>query len=127
MPDGHKRFMTTFSCYSLIYQLTTPHPCHRNVHLYYVHMYIYLYWSWFEGKDFISCSLCVPIHVNQNVDTVGVDAVCGLAIVWDLRGERRERGEREEREGRGGGGGRGEMERESRGRRGGEGEGGVEG
>ena len=63
-------------------------------------MSMYLDRGWFEGKYFISGSLCVPIHVDQNVDSIGIDTISRFPIVWNLREEGREGGRKEGREGR---------------------------
>ena len=40
-----------------------------------------------ESEDFVARALGVAVHVEQDVDAVGVDAVGGLAVTRDLQGE----------------------------------------
>lgn len=43
-------------------------------------MLLYLNRSWTECKDLVSGPLGVSVHVDQDVDTVLVDPVGGLAV-----------------------------------------------
>ena len=45
----------------------------------------YLYGSWSKGKDLIPGALGVSVHIDQDVDPVGMDTVGSLAVTGDLR------------------------------------------
>ena len=47
----------------------------------YVQCNMYLNWSWFQGKDLVSGSFGVAIHVEQDVDAIRIDAVGRLYVV----------------------------------------------
>ena len=41
--------------------------------------------SWTECKDLVSGALCVPVHIEENMNAILVDAVGRLAVACDLR------------------------------------------
>jgi len=41
-----------------------------------------------KGKDLIASTLCVAIHVDKDVNTIGMDTVSRLAIARDLQSTR---------------------------------------
>ncbi len=47
-------------------------------------MLCYLNRGWAEGKQLISGSLCVSVHVDQNVDSILVNTISCLAIAGNL-------------------------------------------
>lgn len=44
-----------------------------------------LYRRWSQSEDFVPGAFRVTVHVHQNMDAVGVDAIGGFAIARDLR------------------------------------------
>lgn len=47
--------------------------------------------SWSHGKEFVPGSFGVAIHVDQDVDSILMDAISCFTIAWDLKEETRER------------------------------------
>lgn len=44
-----------------------------------------LYWRWSQSKNLISGAFRVAVHVHQNMNAIGIDAVGGLAVARNLR------------------------------------------
>lgn len=39
---------------------------------------------WSKGKELISCTFCVAIHIDKNMDAICMDAISGFAIARNL-------------------------------------------
>ena len=44
----------------------------------------HLHRCWPKCKDLVTCALCVPIHVYQDVDPITMDTISSLPIAWYL-------------------------------------------
>lgn len=38
-----------------------------------------------EGKQLVSCTFSISIHVNQNMNTISINPVSSLTIAWQTR------------------------------------------
>ena len=50
--------------------------------------YCYLYRSWFECEYLVSRSFRVTVHVYKNLNSVFVDLISSISVIWNLTRDR---------------------------------------
>lgn len=44
-----------------------------------------LNWSGSEGEDFVACAFSITIHIEQNVNPIGINTIGGFSIISNLK------------------------------------------